>query len=78
MDPNSGFAFVVAGSVSLNTIDNETEAFVQGVQDDLTPSNPDPNAATYALAISATDKSSILTFAGGFSIALGGGNWVPG
>jgi hypothetical protein len=64
----NGLSLGLAGSVSLNTITNTTDAFIIGVED-VTPS-----ATTYDLSVTATDESAILAIAGALSIGLGGKN----
>ena len=67
-------SLVVAGSVSLNEIDNDADAFIEGLHDDVDPNNPDANASSYAFTIDASDTSSILAIAGAISVGLGGNN----
>ncbi len=65
----------VAGSASINEIENDTEAFVTGIQDDTTiPSIP----GTFSLLINSVDEAKIFAFAGGLSVALGGQNGSAG
>ncbi|KPL11372.1 hypothetical protein AMJ85_03690, partial [candidate division BRC1 bacterium SM23_51] len=70
----SGNSLLVAGSVSLNEVDNATASYISGVDDDPDPDNPNAAMGTYDVSIQSQDTSSIFALAGSLSIGLGGGN----
>ncbi len=70
-----GRALVVAGSVSLNEINNTTESSVIGVWDNRVPTSP---AGACDITVQAQDSSSIFALAGALSVGLGGGNLAVG
>ena len=78
VDRGTGVSLTAAGSVSVNEINNTTQALMSGVQDDTNLASPDSSAPEYDLAVRAKDTSTIFGLGGAVSIGLGGSSAAVG